>query len=90
MGKIKIQREYIFDPYTEDIIWEDVKKKCQAKDDYILNNPIEFIYYEEETDEEYNKRITREKKAKELVDKIEYQTYLELKKKYENDNTRND
>ena len=90
MGKIKIKREYYFDPIVDEMTWKEVKEQCKAKDDYILEMSIGFVYYEEETDEEYKNRIERDERVKKLVEKIEYEHYLELKKKYENDNTRND
>jgi len=88
MEKIKKRREYYFDPYFEDYTWRQVKEKCEAKDDYILISSIGFVYYEEETDEEYEHRMKIEKIKSGLKEKSEYDLYLKLKEKYEN--TRND
>ena len=88
MEKIKIKREYYFDPYFEDYTWKQVKEKCEAKDDFILISSIGFTYYEEETDEEYERRMKIEKMKELITEKAEYNTYLRLKEKYEN--TRND
>lgn len=83
MEKIKIKREFYFDPYKQ-LTWKEVKEKCEAKDDYILINPIWFEYYDIETDEEYERRIKIEKIRKSLKEKAEYDLYLKLKEKYEN------
>lgn len=41
-------------------------------------------YYREETDEEYQKRIEKDKKQKIKIEQLERQRYFELRKKYEN------
>lgn len=43
---------------------------------------FEFYHVRQETDEELEVRNKREKIAKTLVEKVEYQNYLKLKEKY--------
>lgn len=46
--------------------------------------PVESFYYKEETDEEFNNRISAEKNKKQKEEEQERLTYLKLKLKYEN------
>lgn len=83
MEKIKKRREYDFGEYSDRYTWKQVKEKCEAKDDYILDTTIGFVYYEEETDEEYESRMKLEKIKNEFKEKSEYDLYLKLKEKYD-------
>jgi len=46
---------------------------------------LEIYREREETDKEYEKRLSKEQKLSEELKKRRYETYLKLKKEFEND-----
>ena len=99
MGKIKKQKQVLSKEYDRPITWGDFKDKLFEDDDvftiqyiepfYSDNNSydggfgIEVIRMVEETDEEYNKRISDEERYKLELKERRYQNYLKLKKEFD-------
>lgn len=92
MTKIK-KWETIFHKYPEDYpTWKDIKHiefqdddririDCDDEGDFL----IEVEREREETDEEYEKRMTGLEEGRKLLKKFRYNQYLELKKEFEDD-----
>lgn len=86
--------------YGEEIRYSDLPKIIK-EDDIIEINHEEIFYSEnemhegfteliiirerQETDEEYENRLKREKQNRKLLKERRYQQYLKLKKEFEND-----
>lgn len=100
MEKKKIKKEIFWKQSNECFKWKDIKHIQFEDEDEIVSTYVEPYYSEneshdgyfmaevsrmvEETDEEYEKRINREKKQHEELKERRYQTYLKLKKEFEN------
>ena len=75
--------------YTKEELEDLLQKLETSKATYvqIVDGECSFYKVEEETDEEYARRIKNEEEAKKLVEKVEFErakdTYLKLKNKYE-------
>ena len=63
--------------YKDKELYVDINEKSND------NIEIDFFFYREETDEEYKKRLEKEKLHKAEVYERDYKTYLELKKKFD-------
>lgn len=84
MKKIKVERDYVFDNGNTPVTWKEFKSKCKAKDGWLVKSPVRFMYEREETDKEYKERMRIESVRKKFQEKQEYELYLKLKEKYEN------
>jgi hypothetical protein len=75
--------------YTQEELEDILLKFKESEATYveIEHGDCTFYRVEEETDEEYTRRIKNEEEAKKLVEKVEFErakeTYLKLKNKYE-------
>jgi hypothetical protein len=103
MTKIKTWKSIFFHQMDEYPTWKNIKDIQFEDDDRIRVSYEEPYHYEnessnggwvieveremEETDEEYEKRMKRIKSDEEWQKKRNYETYLKLKKQFENDLT---
>jgi len=72
-------KEFSFE--DEDLIFIEHVDDDPDVDDYFVATVERLV---EETDEEYQERIERNKAYKEAAKKMRYQTYLKLKEEFEN------
>jgi hypothetical protein len=101
MTKIKKWKSIFFHQMDEYPTWKDIKDiqfedddriRISYEESYQTENHYQdggwFIEVEremEETDEEYERRMDRKKSDEEWQKKRNYETYLKLKKQFEND-----
>jgi|LakMenEpi03Aug12_release.lakeMendotaPanAssembly.Ray.scaffolds.fasta_scaffold240980_5 hypothetical protein len=100
MEKKKIKKEIFWKQSNECFKWKDIKDIKFEDDDEIISTYVEPYYSEneshdgyfmvqisrmvEETDKEYEKRIERTNKHSEELRQRRYESYLKLKKEFEN------
>lgn len=95
--KVKIETE-IFEKYSSDpITWKDIKH-IQFEDDdrfnigYNIDDHGEYYAfitrYVEETDEEFQERMETLRKVEEFSKEQRYNTYIKLKKEFEDEQPR--
>ena len=101
MEKIKIQKTIFRDQKYKPFTWADIKNIPFEDDDVIDISWVEPYYSEnnswdghwsaevnrmvEETDEEYQKRIQQKEKESKRTKERRYESYLRLKKEFENE-----
>ena len=96
-NKIKVEKQIYWRRNNSPINWKDIKHLQLEDDDVIRSEWVEddnFDYHGywhteitrmvEETDEEFEKRINRNKKSAEEMKQRRYESYLRLKKEFEN------
>lgn len=72
------------DDFIDELEWRLIEND---KDELTIFVPVLTVYSKrEETDEEYEKRLASEQNSENIINKINYQEYLRLKKIYEPDN----
>jgi hypothetical protein len=70
------------DDFIDELNWKFTEDKSKVAH----FSPILTVYSKrEETDEEYEKRLASEKSSKNILESIQYNEYLKLKKIYEPD-----
>jgi hypothetical protein len=96
--KIKVEKQIFHHGKDRPMTWKDIKHLQLEDDDVIHSCWVEddnFDYHGyhhgeitrmvEETDEQFEKRIARNKRSDEDMKKRRYESYLRLKKEFENE-----
>jgi hypothetical protein len=99
MSKKKIKKEIFWKSKNDEIKWSDIKHIQFEDDDSVVCTYVEPYYSEnesndghylieisrmvEETDEEYEKRINKQKQNEEFLKQKRYENYLKLKEEFD-------
>lgn len=96
--KIKVEKPIYWGKNNGQMTWKDIKHLQLEDDDVIRSEWVDDDNFEyqgywhteitrmvEETDEQFQKRIARNKQSAEEMKKRRYESYLRLKKEFENE-----
>lgn len=97
-NKIKVEKQIYWGRNNRQMTWKDIKHLQLEDDDVIHSGWVDDENFEyngywhteitrmvEETDDQFEKRIARNKRAAEEMKQRRYESYLRLKKEFENE-----